>query len=226
MNLSESMFESITGISRSDFFEYSQEYDGFLKKQRGQPCKFTALEQMLIFLLFLRFHLPDVLVAVLFVASPQVIYATKLRTLDWVYGRLRHTIQIGSADWRIANSITIFGQLFSFVVDGSEQPCESSSNPLVDTRFFSPKKKKHTINKVILINIVTRRIIWISDSYPGSINDAEIMRREHGWRDNLEKHEYGLGDSGFDGLQQEDIPIWYQQLCIKGNVQNVQSPPN
>ncbi len=115
---------------------------------------------------------------------------------------------MGSSDWRIANSVTILRDKYSFVADGSEQPVTSSSNPVLDTLFFSAKKKKHTINTVVLINIVTKRIIHVSTSYPGSYNDSDIVKLEHTlWSSTLEDREFGMGDSGFNGLQQLNIPI-------------------
>lgn len=199
---------NVLGITRAQLVEYSSMYDTALKKKRGPKYKLSGLEQTLILILFLRFHLPDCLQAVLFCQPRKTIYLTKKKTLEFLFQRLKSRINMGTVEWRLANSIKILGDDFSFVTDGSEQAVTSSSNAILDTLFFSTKKNKHTINTVVLINIVTKRIIHISNSYPGCYNDLEIVKKEHSsWSSVLCKREFGIGDEGFNGSQTLDIPI-------------------
>ncbi len=196
------------GISRTKLMEYSEAYDEHLKKQRGPKCTLSALEQTLILLIFLRYHVPDILLGILFMTTSKTIYNTREKTLEFLYQRLKGRINMGSTEWRLANSICILNDHFSFVTDGSEQGVTGSSSPILDTLFYSNKKKKHTINTVVLINIITKRIIWVSKSYPCSYNDLDIMKLDHAeWSTQLQAREFGMGDSGFNGLQELNIPV-------------------
>jgi len=160
------LLESVLGVSLNDLISYSKLYAEDLKGKPGPSCVLSAFDQMLLLLLFLRFNIPDILFAVLFVQSQQTIYNSRLRTLSYLYDLVKDEIQFGTSDWRLANSVIILGDVHSFVADGSEQPVNSSSNAVLDTLFFSQKKKKHTINIVVFINIITRKIVYISQTYP------------------------------------------------------------
>jgi len=102
---------------------------------------------------------------------------------------------------RLLKSVRYFGKHFTFVVDGSEQPVPSSSQIFRNNEFFSVKKKKATINILIVIHIKTRRILYLSESVPGSVNDNVLTRKtQKEWLDKLSPLEHGLGNEGFNGM--------------------------
>jgi len=123
----------------------------------GRTKIFSIKDEVLLFLLHIRHYPVDV-----FLAS----FVT-LQTLEW---RLRH-------------SCKILHSMYTFVLDGSEQPATGSANPILDTSFYSAKKKKHTVN-ILVVASLNKKILYISPSYPGSVNDIEIVRRtRHLWYD-------------------------------------------
>lgn len=96
----------------------------------------------------------------------------------------------------------------TWIVDGSEQSIVSPCDSVKNTRFYSVKKGKCTVNILIIINIQTKQILYLSPSYPGSINDGEIIHKTvNEWHVNFEDDEYGLGDSGFNGFNDIGVRI-------------------
>jgi len=100
--------------------------------------------------------------------------------------------------------VYLINNLVTFIIDGAEQQVSKSKFSVLDGRFYSVKKEKHTINIIVVVT-VNGHIIHLSSSYPGSINDNEIVKTEMDWLKNTMKNENGLGDSGFDGLEEYHI---------------------
>jgi hypothetical protein len=61
-------------------------------------------------------------------------------------------------------------------IDGSEQEVLASGTYILDTKFYSQKKKKPTINICVVISL-GGRVLYLSPSFPGSVNDREIVKK-------------------------------------------------
>ena len=78
---------------------------------------------------------------------------------------------------------------------------QSSGNDIENKRIYSQKKKKPTINTLAVIS-PSGRILYLSPSYPGSVNDREIVEKTAAsWYADLTEEENGLGDPGFRGMR-------------------------
>lgn len=177
---------------------------------RGAPYLLSPTDEMLLFLLFLRHHLADCLLAVMFDVSYQTVWNVRKRVTEYMFNEYRHLITLKDAEWRKENGISIFGQKFTWVADGSEQPVLAPrTNSLgLNTYFFSTKKGKSTINILIIINIQTKKVLYLSCSVGGSINDNELVRKtKEEWHSKFNEDEHGLGDLGFTGLEDADVRI-------------------
>lgn len=127
---------------------------------------------------------------------------------DWFYKLMEGKISFMDLEWRLAHSFSFFGSRVTFIIDGTEQPVATAKNPILDTEFYSNKKKQHSINVLIIIDATTGRILWISPSYPGATNDNVLANlTKHLWVHLLNLIENGFGDSGFNGLRADGIPI-------------------
>lgn len=77
---------------------------------------------------------------------------------------------------------------------------------LILTLYFSGKKGHHSCNKLFAVSSSGNRVLFVSQSYPGSINDNEIVVREGGmakrlsFASGLEKDEIVIADEGFQDL--------------------------
>lgn len=112
-----------------------------------------------------------------------------------------------TADEQKEQGVRIFHTTYTFLVDGSEQKVDSSNNPIIDSEFYSVKKKHHTINIVAFVSL--RGFIYhLSKSYPGNTNDAQIIKdTASNWMTYLNERDNGIGDLGFEALREKNIPI-------------------
>lgn len=144
----------------------------------------------------------------MFQESRDVADRSSKKVLDFLYIRLSRFLGWGSVEDRLYHSVMFFGQgPFTYVVDGSEQPVLAPEKSRDNLLFYSAKKKKTTINILVYIRL-DGRILHLSSSYPGCYNDNIILRStdRHLWESTLERYEYGLGDKGFQGM--EDLGIY------------------
>lgn len=120
---------------------------------------------------------------------------------------LASKISFHSAMWRFQNAVNIGGNWYTFVLDGSEQRVNKSGDVQVDVKFHSAKKKCQTMNIVVVKAVKAKKILYLSPSYPGGYNDNQIVRQtKQYWHSNLQWNERGLGDAGFNGMEND--------LCI------------
>jgi hypothetical protein len=147
-------------------------------------------------------HYPvDLFLAVIFKLSKQTLRNIRIKMLDWFYDLLKDKLTFNSLQWRLKYGYTFFHTCYTYIIDGAEQRCYSSLSKVLDTLYYSTKKGHHSINILIIISPESHKILWISPAYPGSFNDEDIVKRtKHLLNNQLTSQDYGLGDSGFSGL--------------------------
>lgn len=89
------------------------------------------------------------------------------------------------------------------IVDATEQRTERSSDYATQKRYYSGKRKCHTIKTQVIVN-EHGRIRHVSDSVPGSTHDLTLLRQS-GVIDELPDGLTVLADCGYRGLQ-NDLP--------------------
>lgn len=89
------------------------------------------------------------------------------------------------------------------IVDATEQRVERAKVYATQKKFYSGKKKTHTIKSQIIVN-ERGRIRDVSDSVPGSTHDLTLLR-ESGVQAALPEGLTVMGDTGYRGLQ-NDFP--------------------
>jgi hypothetical protein len=171
------------------------------KNYVGRTNDIEPEDEVLLFLIHFRHYPVDLMLSSIFGRILSATQRYREKMLDWFYSMIHHTITFPTIDERHASAVKIGYQYFTFSVDGSEQPTTSCADPFLNTEFYSAKKKMHSVNIVVFVNL-KGRIIWISPSYPGSWNDEAILKDTvNEWYPHLLKYEYGLGDKGFRGMQ-------------------------
>jgi hypothetical protein len=176
----------------------------WIKRQlsrRGAPHIFTGRSEVLLFLLHIRHYPTYIFLASLFETSKQRLQRLCDDLLDFFAVLLHNKVSLGTLKERQQDSFQMWGQYYTYIVDGTEQRCPSSGNPLEDFDFYSTKKKQHSINTLIVAS-PKGKILYISPSFGGSHNDSDILKRtQKNWLELFDStQERGIGDSGFDGL--------------------------
>jgi len=91
-------------------------------------------------------------------------------------------------------------------IDGTECPIARPLNNDIQKKYYSGKKKKHMIKYVVLADILSGEILFISGSYCGSQHDLTIARKS-GIMDMLQPNELIMGDKAYIGAENIICPI-------------------
>lgn len=99
-----------------------------------------------------------------------------------------------------------FPEIAEILIDATEQQRQRPSqrpkkNKRSQKKYYSGKKKKHTLKTQIVVNS-SGRILEVSKTYPGSIHDFEVFRRERTAKSILEDAKTYL-DKGYTGVKKE-----------------------
>jgi DDE superfamily endonuclease/Helix-turn-helix of DDE superfamily endonuclease len=198
--MGEKCFWKLVGLSKQRVLTFIHQREA-APKPRGHPVLFTPSDEVLLILMHLRHHPVAVLLAAIFECGGGTARNCVRRMLTYLYDELAHLISLQTLDYRKELGCEIFGNLYTFVIDGSEQRVSSSSNPFLDTEFYSVKKKQHSINILVVVTIHGRKVLHLTYSRPGIFKDDKVaLLTRKDWHDPLNIRENGLGDHGFDGL--------------------------
>src|SRR5690349_14198909 len=88
----------------------------------GRPPILSFAAEVLLFFLYLRHYLVDVILALLFDIDSRSVYNIRLRMIDYFYQLLSPQLSLKTFDWRSQNAVEFYYQLYTFTVDGVEQP--------------------------------------------------------------------------------------------------------
>lgn len=188
-------FKRLCGVKRHTFGAMREELRAaeLAKAKPGRPCKLSLEEQLLMTLLYWReyrtlFHLGTTM---------GVSEGTASRRVRWVEDTL-----IGSGRFALPKRTERFGeatpdQLKVVVIDATETPVERPNKR--QRRFYSGKRKRHTIKSEVLIDRHTGRILATANA-AGRRHDMHL-RRERGSR--LPTTVHAIVDLGYQGFQHE-----------------------
>jgi len=125
----------------------------------------------------------------------------------------------GAAGWHAF--IQKYPDLKDTATDATEQQCYRSKNNDTQKKYYSGKKKLHTLKTQISVSM-TGKIVDISDTYPGSIHDKSIIDQEKTLQ-KFPKRTCQRFDSGYQGILKEN-PDYYAIIPIKKPYKKELSP--
>lgn len=170
-----------------------------LEKKQGRKLRLAPLEEIFLLFIFFRHFPVDILLGSIFDLKERTAGNSRKRILPWFYDTVKHRITHNNIAERMRHSTQLFHHIYTFAIDGSEQPIHSSKNPFANSRYYSTKKGWHSVNIVVICDL-TGKIIWISPAFPGSYNDAEVCKKTAPSLQWIFK-EWGFGDKGFVGVE-------------------------
>ncbi len=198
------IFKQLTGLERQEFKKIMKKLKPLWKKKHqakkkvpGRPYGLVSLENYLIcLLLYYRCYTTQLFIGFLFKLDD----ATISRSIKRLEPILVKVVAI-----KKARSLSQ-EEMEKLIIDATEQRIQRPKKK--QKKYYSGKKKQHTIKTEIQINGVGR-IVNISKPSPGSNHDMAI-RKSH---DPLPEDSLVLADSGYQGLQEIHKNI---RLPIKG----------
>jgi len=213
------LFQTLTGFTYSQFikllpkFVYSLrqvEYSRIPKEKRiripggGRKSKLKTDKQKLFFILFYYRNYPTMRLASALFELPFS------RIHHWVH--FLSKILFESLGYQLklpelrANTLrqlfTTCPQLKEFIVDGTERPINRPKDPQDQQKYYSGKRKRHTIKNQVIIHPKTRKILHISKTVEGKTHDKTLLE-ETGILTKAPPGSQGLGDLGYDGIKDE-----------------------
>lgn len=99
------------------------------------------------------------------------------------------------------------------ILDGTERPIERSIDEEHQQECFSGKKKRHCLKNNVLSSM-DKRILWLSETYFGSVHDKKICDEQPL---NLPLGIFIWQDTGFLGHNPENAVVLMPQKKPKGN---------
>ena len=178
---------------------FIRSYEVHLQSKLGHPTLFHPRTDIIFFFIFLRHYLVDVLMGAIFGIPKSTANKIRHRVLDFMYDLLSPQLIFTPYEERLSSAKSLFHQvLYTWVVDGTEQPICATFHPGVNTQLYSTKKKQHSIT-ILLFVTMSGRIFFLSSSYGGGTNDLEMAIQEIDKWNQFRPDETGMGDAGFQG---------------------------
>lgn len=191
-----SVFLSLTGLTKAEFDsllplfgEAEDEYvrEIYIKnKERkrnpgaGRRPKLRSSADRLFFILFyLKNHPLQNLIALLFGMSQS-------QANMWIHRLseiLRRALGRGSylPERNPAASEDVLGKCsgLSFIIDGTEREIQRPKNPEKQKKFYSGRRKTHTVKNIVIADAVTKKVVYLSGTYEGKKHDKKIPEEEN-----------------------------------------------
>ena len=150
-------------------------------KELSQPPKKNKWEEyLLIFLVFIRHYPTLVFLAFIFGLSTSGVLKiiTKTKRILFRWACTSSQISLPDKVYQKNHARNLLQFLYYFIVDGSEQAIvKSAYSPFFEAHTYSGKYKDNTL-KIFLACDYTGKILFLSSTYGGSVNDQTIMYSE------------------------------------------------
>ena len=117
----------------------------------------------------------------------------------------------GSIGW--IEFIELYPDAAGFITDATEARCQRPKDKEEQRKYYSGKKKAHTIKTQITVSRNTERVLDVSQSYAGSIHDKKVFDIEKTIERICKETPHWI-DLGYQGVQ-HDYPDHYNILPIK-----------
>ena len=179
----------------------------------GRRYKLAALEdKLLLILMFYRLYINYDLLEVLFDSENSQIYRLmkKLEPLieqaadPYFDGLLRRVNHNSQRIKTVKEFIEKYPDLKDIILDATEQRRQKPQGEGEQRRYYSGKKKQHTLKTGLVVN-PAGRILAVTGTVGGRTHDQKLFREDDRYRQ-LPEQANKYGDLGFEGMLKDGIP--------------------
>ena len=166
--------ERLLGVSDEVRNRLCAEYTEERKHYKGVKFKLEPEMSFILIFFFYRFYPTQELLSLLFPISRTSVNRLLPHLNDLLYIKLKHLVDMESAEERKKDHRMILAHIVTGIVDGTEQESMKPSTITLQALYYSVKKAQHSFTKVAGVS-ASGKILLLSRSFPGSINDSAIM---------------------------------------------------
>lgn len=196
-----SEFES---IYRQKEYERIPEEKRKRKVGGGRKSILGDIEGKLFFILFYYRNYPTLRFAqVLFEIEDSAIHRWVIFLSSVLEETLGYQMPLPDRQMRSFSDLyAVYPELEEYIVDGTDRPYKRSKNNKTQELYYSGKKKRHTIKNQVFINPGSKKIIYTTETLPGSVHDKTAVE-EDGILNHAPKSSFGMGDLGYEGTKKD-----------------------
>lgn len=92
------------------------------------------------------------------------------------------------------------------LIDATERPINRPKDGGKQKKYYSGKKKRHTVKNQILVSPKTKKILHVSKTVEGKRHDKKLAEEDPVWR-KFPPGSLCIGDSGYQGLDETNLRV-------------------
>jgi len=168
----------------------------------GHPFELDPRNQILLTVIWLRVYPIYEVLAYLFGVSDTTVGRVVTRVLPVLEASGRDTMRMpdpGRKRRRTLDALLADTPELAVVIDTFEQPVQRHQNHMLADRYYSGKKKRHTLKSQVAVDEETGQIVDVAQSVPGPTADITLLAQST-LLERLPMGIGGIGDLAYVGI--------------------------
>lgn len=168
----------------------------------GRNAALVGRDQVLLTVVWLRVYPTHEVLGYLFGVSDSTVSRVIARVLPLLEQAGRDTMRMpdpGRKRRRSLDQLLSHTPELAVVIDSFEQKIQRPKDPNERERFYSGKKKTHTLKSQVAVNEETGAVVDVGDSVPGPTADMNLLAQS-GLMERLPDGVGGIGDLAYVGI--------------------------
>ncbi len=186
---SDRIMKALTGLTRNEFMHLVAPFAHHLRlsfqrlrkvnPERGRPPLLRTPQEKLFYILFYVKCYPTFDLAAWFFGVDK---SSCCRWAHWYMEGLRQTLghELVLPKRKLRTPMELFEmlpELKTILIDGTERPIRRPQDPERQKKYYSGKKKRHTL-KNLLLTTPRKEILWLSPTREGKRHDYQCLKDE------------------------------------------------
>jgi len=209
---------SFTSLTREEFEDIlvhfsiewvlaGQENDKPRKRNRGggRKCLITEpADRLLLGLFYLKTYPIQEVLAYFFGVSQAQVNVYIYKCVSILHRALRKMGQLPERDYEHLETALASCEMLEFGLDGTERQRERPKETEDQKKYYSGKKKKHTLKNNLLVDSNSRKVCYLSETVPGKTHDKKLADDS---QMTFPQNSILEQDTGFQGYQPEEVHV-------------------
>lgn len=171
----------------------------------GRHADLARTNQLLLAIIWLRLYPTNEVLGYLFGISDSTVSRILARMLPLLEAAGKDTMRMpdpGRKRRKTLDTLLKETPELAVIIDTFEQRVQRPRDRQIADRYYSGKKKQHTLKSQLAVNEESGEICDVADSHPGPTADLSVLRQS-GVLDRLPEGVGGIGDLAYIGIAEE-----------------------